>query len=322
MWCVLLFFPPLHKIRPEHSRAHLTDPLGARVPHAKVSAESVDTGRATTQQTTDEGAFRFSSLHVGSYRIRAGAPGFADLETAAIRLDVGRVQDVPLQLNLASATSNQITVGDNAATVDVSPTLGNVISGREAVDLPLNGRNLTQLGLLQPGVAPMTFGVLQSGGIKRQGQAYAVNGLPPESNNYFLDGVSNLDSVNGGFALRTPPDAVSEFRILTSNAPAEYGETDGAITTVITKSGTNEFHGSLYEFLRNNNLDARNFFAATTEPLHQNQFGASFGGPLRKNQDFFFGFYEGQRDREGVTRATIVPTPAQRAEIFLRSPRL
>src|SRR4051812_14941724 len=268
----------------------VTDPSGARVPHASVIAESVDTGRTATQQTTEEGAFRFSSLPVGSYRIRAGAPGFADFETAAIRLDVGRVQEVRLQLDLASAASHQITVSENAATVDVSPTLGNVVSQREAVDLPLNGRNLTQLGLLQPGVAPMTFGVAQAGGIKRQGQAYAVNGLPPESNNYFLDGVSNLDSVNGGFALRTPPDAVSEFRILTSNAPAEYGETDGAITTVITKSGTNEFHGSVYEFLRNDNLDARNFFAASTEPLHQNQFGATFGGPVRKNKDFFFGF--------------------------------
>src|SRR5438270_1898156 len=280
----------------------VTDPSGARVPHANVTAESVDTGRTTAQQTTEEGAFRFSSLPVGRYRIRAGASGFADFETAAIRLDVGRVQEVPLQLNLASAASNQITVDDNAATVDVSPTLGNVVSQREAVDLPLNGRSLTQLGLLQPGVAGMTFGVLQAGGVKRQGQAYAVNGQRPESNNYFLDGVTNVDSVNGGFALRTPPDAVSEFRILTSNAPAEYGETDGAITTVITKSGTNEFHGSVYEFLRNDNLDARNFFAASTEPLHQNQFGATFGGPLRKNKDFLFGFYEGQRDREGLTR--------------------
>lgn len=317
----LLFLPYLYAQDPTGTlQGTVTDPSGARVPHASVIAENTQTGRSTAQQTTEEGVFRFSSLLVGSYRIRARAAGFADLETAVIRLDVGRVEEVPLQLNLASATSEQITVNNNAATVDVSPTLGNVVSERDAVDLPLNGRNLTQLGLLQPGVAPMTFGVLQAGGIKRQGQAYAVNGLPPESNNYFLDGVSNLDSVNGGFALRTPPDAVSEFRILTSNAPAEYGETDGAITTVITKSGTNEFHGSLYEFLRNNNLDARNFFAATTEPLHQNQFGATFGGPVRKNKDFFFAFYEGQRDREGITRTTIVPTPAQRAGDFSASP--
>src|ERR1700758_2765739 len=115
-----------------------------------------------------------------------------------------------------------------AATVDTSPTLGNVISETQAVDLPLNGRALTQLGLLQPGVSPMTAGIAEAGGIARSGQAYAVNGERPESNNYLLDGATNVDSVNGGFALRTPVDAVSEFRILTSNAPAEYGETSGA----------------------------------------------------------------------------------------------
>lgn len=298
----------------------VTDPSGARIPHANITVESTATGRRNAQQATGEGAFRFSSLPVGSYRIRASAAGFVDLQTAVIRLDVGRVEEIPLQLTLASGTPELVTVTEHATAIDVSPTLGNVVSEREAVDLPLNGRNLTQLGLLQAGVAPMTSGVLQAGGIKRQGQAYAVNGLPPESNNYFLDGVSNVDNVNGGFALRTPVDAVSEFRILTSNAPAEYGETDGAITTVITKSGTNEFHGSLYEFLRNNHLDARNFFAASTEPLHQNQFGATLGGPVRKNKDFFFAFYEGQRDRQGETRTAIVPTPAQRSGDFSQSP--
>ena len=154
--------------------------------------------------------------------------------------------------------------------------------------LPLNGRNLTQLGLLQPGVAPMTAGLSEAGGILRAGQAFAVNGQRPESNNYLLDGVSNVDSVNGGFALRVPVDAVSEFRILTLNAPAEYGDTSGATTTVVTKSGGNRFHGDVYDFLRNNAFDARNFFAATTEPLHRNQYGATLGGPLRKNKDFFF----------------------------------
>jgi hypothetical protein len=103
-----------------------------------------------------------------------------------------------------------------------------------------------------------------------------VNGQRPESNSYVLDGVSNVNSVDGGFALRTPVDAISEFRILTSNAPAEYGGTSGATTTVVTRSGGNEFHGAVYEFLRNNDMDARNFFAATTEPLHQNQFGGTF----------------------------------------------
>jgi hypothetical protein len=137
-----------------------------------------------------------------------------------------------------------------------------VVSEKQAADLPLNGRDLTQLGLLQPGVAPMTTGLSEAGGIARSGQAYAVNGQRPESNNYLLDGASNVDSVNGGYALRTPVDAVNEFRILTLNAPAEYGDTSGATTSVVTKSGSNSFHGDVYEFLRNNAMDARNFFAA------------------------------------------------------------
>lgn len=293
----------------------VTDPSGARVPHASVSVENIQNGRTISQQTTGAGEFYFGYVPVGDYRVRVTQSGFAEFESALVRIDLNRVVDVPVSMTLAAAASS-MQVGGLMAQVDVSPTLGNVVSGREAVDLPLNGRQLTQLGLLQPGVAPMTFGVVEAGGVKRQGQAYAVNGQPPEANNYFLDGVSNLDSVNGGFALRTPVDAVSEFRILTSNAPAEYGQTTGATTTVVTKSGTNKFHGSAYDFLRNNNLDARNFFAASTEPLHQNQFGVTLGGPIRTNRDFFFAFYEGQRDREGETRTTIVPTAAQRIGDF------
>ena len=131
-----------------------------------------------------------------------------------------------------------------------------------------------------------------------------------------MDGVTNVDSVNGGFALHTPVDAVSEFRILSLNAPAEYGDTSGATTSVVTKSGGNDFHGDVYEFLRNNAFDARNFFAATIEPLHLNQFGATLGGPLRRNKDFFFVYFEGQRDYQGETQAAIVPTAAERTGDF------
>src|SRR5580704_4625849 len=162
----------------------------------------------------------------------------------------------------------------------------------------------------------MTAGLAEAGGIARSGQAYAVNGQRPESNNYLLDGASNVDSVNGGFALRVPVDSVSEFRILTLNAPAEYGETSGATTSMVTKSGSNAFHGDLYEFLRNNAMDSRNFFAAQVEPLHRNQYGATLGGPIRKNKDFFFLYYEGQRDSAGATQAAIVPTAAERTGNF------
>jgi len=265
--------------------------------------------------SSKQGSFHFSDLPVGIYTLELRSQGFAPYSASSIRVDIGQTVTWPVELQLAAGHTEVVVTGQ-AVTVDTSQTIGNVISEREAVDLPLNGRDLTQLGLLQPGVAPMTAGLAEAGGISRSGQAYAVNGQRPESNNYLLDGASNVDNVNGGYALRVPVDAVSEFRILTLNAPAEYGDTSGATTSVVTKSGTNAFHGDLYEFLRNNAMDARNFFAAQTEPLHRNQYGATLGGPIRKNKDFFFLYYEGQRDSEGKTQAAIVPTAAERAGDF------
>ncbi len=243
------------------------------------------------------------------------ATGFAPFSSSPIRIDIGQVVKYPVALQLAGAHA-EVNVAGQTVMVDTSQTIGDVVLADQAADLPLNGRDLTQLGLLQPGVAPMTAGLAEAGGLARSGQAFAVNGQRPESNNYLLDGASNVDSVNGGYAIRVPVDAVGEFRILTLNAPAEYGNTSGATTSVVTKSGANAFHGDVYEFFRNNALDARNFFAATTEPLHRNQYGATLGGPLRKDKDFFFLYYEGQRDSEGKTQAAIVPTAAERTGDF------
>lgn len=292
-------------------QGQITDPSKAGIPGAVVTVRSETTGLAATEPSSRDGSFYFSFLPAGDYTLRVTAPGFRVYEVPRIHIDIERTVNFAVDLQIATGNSTVEVIG-TGATVDVSSALGNVVSSREATDLPLNGRNLTQLGLLQPGVAPLTAGLMQAGGILRSGQAYAVNGQPPESNNYLLDGVTNVDSVNGGFALRTPPDAVTEFRILTANAPAEYGETSGATTSVITKSGTDQFHGDIYDFVRNNAFDARNFFAAGTEPLHQNQYGATLGGPIRHNKDFFFLYYEGQRDRQGETQAAIVPTAAQR----------
>jgi hypothetical protein len=282
---------------------------------ANVTLQNAQTGSSASVQTSPQGDFRFSNLAVGEYSLRVVAHGFTPFSASAIHVDIGRVISFPIRMQVAG-THNEVTVVAPSAMIDLGSTLGNIVSSREATDLPLNGRNLMQLGLLQPGVAPMTPGLAKAGGILRTGQAFGVNGERPESNNYLLDGVTNVDSVNGGFAIRTPVDAVSEFRILTSNAPAEYGQTGGATTTVVTKSGGNTFHGDLYEFLRNDAFDARNFFASTTEPLHQNQFGATLGGPIRRNKDFFFLYYEGQRDVQGETQAAIVPTAAQRRGDF------
>jgi hypothetical protein len=299
----------------------ITDPSSALVAGGDVNVTNPQTGLTRNAKSSGDGAFHFSNLPVGEYTLTVTAAGFARFSASSIRIDIGQIVTYPVALEL-SGSHSEVNVAAQAVMVDTSQTIGNVVSSAEAADLPLNGRDLTQLGLLQPGVSPMTTGLAQAGGIARAGQAFAVNGQAPESNNYLLDGASNVDSVNGGYAIRIPVDAVSEFRILTLNAPAEYGQTSGATTSVVTKSGANAFHGDLYDFFRNSALDARNFFAATTEPLHRNQYGATLGGPLRKDKDFFFLYYEGQRDHAGTTQGGIVPTAAEHSGDFSGQPPL
>ncbi len=179
------------------------------------------------------------------------------------------------------------------------------------LDLPLNGRNFSQLGLLQTGVAPINAGLLVEGGSLRTGQSYVVNGQRPEANNFLLDGAQNVDRMDGGFAWRIPIDAIAEFRILSSTASAEYGGNMGSTTSVVTRSGGNRFHGTVYEFFRNDVFDTRNYFAQRVEPLKQNQFGVTAGGPVRTDKLFYFGYYEGFRNRQGITQAASVPTAAE-----------
>lgn len=288
------------------------DPSGKPVGQARVSAKDTRQGAVRQGVTGSDGVFRLPLLGVGEYVVTVEATGFAAHELRGVVLNVSEVVKlrVPLQLE---GMKQQVTVtGETAAVETNSNALGKTVTTREILDLPLNGRNFTQLGLLQAGVAPLTNGVANGGGSLRSGQAYAVNGQRPESNNYLLDGAKNINRMDGGFALRIPVDAIAEFRILTHAAPAEYGGTSGSTTSVVTKSGGNELHGSLYEFLRNDKLDARNFFSRDVEPLKQNQFGATLGGPAIKDKLFFFGYYEGFRNRQGVTRAGNVPTAKQR----------
>src|SRR5579862_5457513 len=291
------------------------DASGGAVSGAAVMATNHQTGFTIKQFSAEDGSFHFSSLPAGEYDLRVSADNFTAFAAASLRIDIGRTIRVPVNLEIATGHS-EVQVTGTGATVDLGTTLGDVVSSHDATDLPLNGRDFAQLGLLQSGVAPMTGGLSEAGGLARANQAYAVNGQRPESNGYLLDGVSNVDNVNGGFAIRVPVDAIAEFRILTSNAPAEYGGTSGATTSVVTKSGGNQFHGGVYEFLRNSDFDARNFFAASVEPLHQNQYGANAGGPIRRNKDFFFAYYEGLRDSQGETKTAIVPTPGERQGIF------
>ena len=294
----------------------VTDRTGSAIPAAAITAEHRDTGfRRETGPSTD-GLYRLQLLPIGSYRVTVKATGFGSIVRDAIVVTVGQTVRLDLALEV-STVAETVTVTGGAPLVETSSNaLGRVVSGRELVDLPLNGRNFTQLGLLQTGVAPLTAGVATAGGSLRQGQAYAVNGMRPEQNIYLVDGAQNMNRMDGGYALKMPVDAIAEFRILTQSAPPEYGGTAGATTSVVTRGGSNQLHGSAYEFLRNDAFDARNFFSREVEPLDQHQFGVTLGGPVRANRAFFFGYYEGFRNEQGVTTSATVPTPQERQGDF------
>lgn len=292
------------------------DPSGKGVAAAHVRLANLDTSRTLVYETQADGRYRFAFVPVGRYSLAVESSGFARFQQQPIQLNVSQSARLDVQLELASV-QDTVTVEAGAALVDtLSNAQGKTVTTREILDLPLNGRNFTQLGLLQSGVAPMTNALITAGGSLRAGQAYAVNGQRPESNNYLLDGAKNINRMDGGYALRVPVDAIAEFRILTHTAPPEYGGTSGSSTSVVTKSGGNALHGSLYEFFRNDIFDTRNFFSTDVEPLKQNQFGGTIGGPIARNKLFFFGYGEGFINRQGITRSGTVPTQAQRQGDF------
>jgi len=294
----------------------VTDRTAAVVAGAQVTAINLDTGLTKDATSARDGFYRLLLLPVGRYTITVEAPQFATLVREAIQVNLGQVVRVNAQLELPTLAET-VTVSGGAQLVDTTTNvLGRVVTGRELVDLPLNGRNFTQLGLLQTGVAPLTNGVATAGGSLRQGQAYAVNGMRPESNMYLVDGGQNLNRMDGGYALKLPVEAIAEFRILTQSAPPEYGGTGGATTSVITRSGSNQLHGNAYEFVRNDAFDARNYFSEKVEPLKQNQFGGTIGGPIAKNRLLFFGYYEGFRNKQGYTTTAVVPSDLQRTGNF------
>ena len=297
-------------------RGTVQDPSGAIVQNVSVSAKQVETGLTRTALTDHTGAYVILELPVGHYELQAEAKGFQKYVQSGITLNVNETATVPVRLTVGAETQQVQVMADAQLIQGTVTSLGKTVSQREVLDLPLNGRNFTQLGLLQPGVVPLTPGLAEAGGSLREGQAYAVNGQRPESNNFLIDGANNFNGVDGGFVLKPPVDAITEFRILTHNANAEFGNSLGSTTNIITRTGTNQIHGALWEFFRNDVFDATNHFAQTTEPLKQNQFGVTLGGPIRKDKTFLFGYYEGFRNRQGETDASTVPSVKRRAGDF------
>jgi hypothetical protein len=297
-------------------RGTVMDPMGAVVRGATVTVQQSETGLSRTASTNDSGNYVVLELPVGHYQLQVTAKGFQEYVQNGISVSVNESASVSPHLAIGSEVK---VVQVNADADLIAPTvtsMGKVVGERELEDLPLNGRNFSQLGLLQPGVIPITPGLVEAGGGLRDGQPYSVNGQRPESNDFLIDGADNFNGVDGGYVLKPPVDAISEFLIITHNASAEFGHALGSTTNIVTRSGTNYFHGALWEFLRNDAVDARNYFQTQDLPLRQNQFGATIGGPIRKDKIFFFGYYEGFRNLQGVTALATVPSMQERTGNF------
>src|SRR6266566_4670282 len=306
----------------------VTDSNGAVLPGAQVAIRNTTTGVTTQLVANDEGAYRASNLLPGDYEITASAANFTSFLQKGVVLTVGADLTIDLKLTAGAVTAS-ILVSDEAPTVDTTtPTISAVVTERTIVELPLNGRDWTTLATLQPGISSIrtqyASGGTSSRGNRGFGDELSITGHRPQENNYRIDGVSINDYTNGapGSAggVNLGADAIKEFSVLASNYTAEYGRTSGGVINAVTRSGSNSLHGSGYEFLSNDALDARNFFDGKKPPLRRNQFGGSAGGPIIKNKTFFFADYEGIRRSQGVTSTVNVPSPAARSGVLCSNP--
>jgi hypothetical protein len=290
---------------------YVKDPSGAAVPGVSVTARLTQQQTARTSQTNSEGFYNFVALPPGDYEMTFEVSGFQKEVRKGVALSINQNARVDASLEVGSVET-QIMVTSTAPLVDtVSPTLSGLVDDRRIVDLPINGRNIMSLAGILPGVLGVS--APQQMTESRTGPSMSVNGGRVNMNAFtFNGGFFNNPSRNTGVNF-PPPDATQEVRILTHNFAPEYGRNPGSQVTVISKSGTNELHGSVWEFLRNNHLNARNFFSPRVAALHQNQFGGAAGGPVRKDKLFVFGSYQGLRDhREAQSVTSFVPTTAQR----------
>lgn len=291
------------------------DQQGAVIPGAKVAVTNVSTGVSNPGVTDADGFFQVFDLPEGTYHVSVDHEGFNKVVTQNKKLEINQTLRFDITLKLGSA-SQTITVEAQVSGVEtVSPTLGQVVTNRAVQDLPLNGRDVLGLALLQPGVTeanPDYTGAVTPG----QGLAFSVAGGRPDSITFLLDGGLNNNLLDNSNVFDPNPDAVSEFRILTSDYTAEYGRNGAGIISVVTKSGTNQIHGSAYDYLRNTDFDANNYFniqeGLPRNNLKRNQYGATLGGPIIKNRLFWFVSYQGQRQVQTVVESDITTfTPAE-----------
>jgi hypothetical protein len=294
----------------------VSDKAGAVIAGASVKVTSQATGLAREAKTDDSGHYLIPLLPVAFYTIRVEAQGFGAAEQKDIRLQVDEHLELDFSLQPASVNTSVEVSADQVAVETSTPTLGQVITSEEVAELPLNGRNFVQLATLTPGTtastSPVSFftNAASSEAATRGSFSLSVGGSREQETDWLLDGNDNNQLDEGGIAIFPDIDDIQEFKVLTYNYSAEYGERAGPTVLVTTKQGTNQYHGSLFEYFRNTKLDASPYFDTSAQKFNLNQFGGSFGGPIKKGKTFFFADYQAKMQREGVTFTGFVPTSA------------
>src|SRR5438270_13088544 len=322
---LMLLWPGLMLAQTDTGRVRgtVSDPQGAILSGAAVTLTNTDTSLTKTTATNEQGSYDFDAIPRGHYKVEVQQKGFRSA-SANFVVEVSQVKTVNVQLEIGAA-AEVVDVSTAVPLIDLeTSSTGEVIQGRQVTELPLNGRNFTQLALLAPGVTRGDYGD-QASGVNNNvetfrngetgGAALSVNGLRAQANNFLLDGVDNNESLVNSINFFPPVEATQEFRVNTSVAPAEFGRAGGGIVQTSIKSGSNEIHGSVFEFLRNSAFDASpNYFNPLTngkptkvQPFKRNQFGATIGGPILKNKLFLFFDYQGLRQDQPLNpeKATV-----------------
>jgi hypothetical protein len=285
----------------------VTDQSGGVLASSTVTATDLKTGIVRIVQTNASGNYVFPSLPPGDYAISAAAVSFAKQTKRGVHLDVNQSAEASFQMSIGN-TAETVTVSAGGALIETRESqIGETVDQKRVEDLPLNGRDVSSLVQLVPGVAD--YGAQPAGG-DQYGTTFSVNGSRTNQDSFYLDGAFDSSLFITGGNLLPNPDALLEFRLLTNNYDAEFGRFPGGVVNLVTRSGSNAFHGSLYDYLRNNDLNLKNYFQTTITPLKQNQFGATFGGPILHDKAFFFGSYEGLRiDTPTIIAPSSISTP-------------
>ena len=293
----------------------VTDALGAAIPHAKVVVKNQVTGADWSTESDNVGEYLLPSLPVGPYQISIGATGFETSVVHNVTLNAATTVTQNVQLQIGQV-SQEVTIEVDAPVIDASTVaMGQVIDAKTTQEIPLNGRHFVDLSLLTPGtVTPPVTGFLTAP-LRGQGSfGFVTAGQREDTINYLVNGINLSDMVQNQITFQPSINTVAEFRVDNSTYSAEYGRNSGSIVNIATRSGTNDFHGELFDFVRNNAMDARNFFNPDTvaqSPFKRNNFGAAVGGPIRRNRAHFFASYEGLRQRQGVTINSLDLSPTQ-----------